>query len=169
MDKKDIRLLIKDRINNLDNREDLDMLINDKLISFLSSYNKIALYLAKHDEVNLKQTIDKLNDTKQIYIPTITNDDTMVFNKYNDIQIKNKYNINECINKDIIDIKDLDIIIVPLRAYDNNYNRVGRGKGYYDKVLNNAKYKVGIAYSIQYINNIEIQKHDIKLDDILTN
>ena len=167
MDKKDIRLLIKDNINNLNNRVFLDKLINEKLISFLQSYNNIGLYLSKDDEVNLDQTIKYFKDTKNIYVPKII-DDNIIFNKLDNNTIKNKYNIDECINDITINITDLDIIIVPLRAYDKHYNRVGRGKGYYDKILKLVKYKVGVGYSIQYINNINIEEHDIKLDYVIT-
>ena len=59
-------------------------------------------------------------------------------------------------------------------AYDNNNNRLGYGKGYYDKFLN--KYlrlkrnilTIGIAFSFQKYNKLPISKFDVKLDYILT-
>jgi 5-formyltetrahydrofolate cyclo-ligase len=67
-----------------------------------------------------------------------------------------------------------DIIFVPLLAFDNKRNRLGYGKGFYDKFL--YKYKkinkkvliVGVAFSFQKYNNLPINKKDIKLDYILT-
>ena len=167
MDKKSIRLLIKNKINNLNDRDNLDKLINQKLISFLNNYINIGIYLALDDEVNLMQTINSLKDIKNIYVPKII-ENTLVFNKLDNNIKKNLYNIDECCNDDIIAIEKLDIIIVPLRAYDKNNNRLGRGKGYYDRILLKAKYKVGVGYSIQCVNNIDIEKHDIRLDDIIS-
>ena len=66
-----------------------------------------------------------------------------------------------------------DIIFVPIVAFDNRLYRIGYGGGYYDrylqKVSNKKKiFKVGIAYSCQKINKVPINKHDKKLDIIIT-
>jgi len=67
-----------------------------------------------------------------------------------------------------------DLIMVPLAAFDNSLNRVGYGKGYYDRSLKKIiKLKknaisLGIAYSFQKSQKIPINKHDFKLDYIFT-
>ena len=67
-----------------------------------------------------------------------------------------------------------DLILVPLVAFDNQLNRIGYGKGYYDRSLEKIKkinkntISLGIAYSFQRIKNIPINKHDFKLDYIFT-
>ena len=67
-----------------------------------------------------------------------------------------------------------DLILVPLVAFDNKLNRLGYGKGYYDRVLrkiNKIKKKtlsLGIAYSFQKYKSIPINKYDYKLDYIFT-
>ena len=73
-------------------------------------------------------------------------------------------------NKEIIP----DLIMVPLVAYDNKLNRIGYGKGFYDRSLQKiSKIKrktvyLGIAYSFQKCRSIPINKHDFKLDYIFT-
>ena len=60
---------------------------------------------------------------------------------------------------------------MPLLAYDKKNNRLGYGKGYYDHYLNNQKKKIktiGIAFSFQETKEIPINKHDVKMDYILT-
>ena len=67
-----------------------------------------------------------------------------------------------------------DIIMVPLVAFDKQLNRIGYGKGYYDrslKKINKNKKKtisLGIAYSFQQCKKIPVNKHDFKLDYIFT-
>ena len=67
-----------------------------------------------------------------------------------------------------------DLILVPLVAFDEKLNRIGYGKGYYDRSLKKIKkYKkkmisVGIAYSFQKCQKILTNKHDFKLDYIFT-
>ena len=67
-----------------------------------------------------------------------------------------------------------DLIIVPLVAFDSNLNRIGYGKGYYDrslkqirKIKKNAIF-LGIAYSFQKCKQIPVNNHDFKLDYIFT-
>ena len=84
----------------------------------------------------------------------------------------NKYGILEpkTSNKKIIP----DLILVPLLAYDSKLNRIGYGKGYYDRALKKiSKIKkktifLGVAFSFQKFLKIPINKHDVKLDYIFT-
>ncbi len=168
MDKQEIRAYIKSQFANNDFKY-LDQKINEILIDFLSNYQSIALYNAMNDEVNLKATIKHYIGYKNLYVPKIT-DDSMEFTKINignEVQF-NKYNIEEVKTNDYVDLSTIEVMIVPLRAFDKNLNRLGRGKGYYDKVLNNIKLKVGVAYSIQEVDLVPTEFHDIKLDMIIT-
>ena len=67
-----------------------------------------------------------------------------------------------------------DLVMVPLVAFDKALNRIGYGKGYYDrslkKITENKKKIIilGIANSFQQCDKIPINKHDFKLDYIFT-
>ena len=66
------------------------------------------------------------------------------------------------------------MILVPLVAFDDKLNRLGYGKGYYDRRLKKIKkikkkmISIGIAYSFQKCKKIPVNKHDFKLDYIFT-
>ena len=171
MDKQLIRNINKNKLINLkkDTKLKYEKIINKKLIDLLNDFNNIVLYYAFDYEINLNITINKLINTHNIYLPKIDNNNNLVFNKYIDINhlIKNKYNIYESTSNQYINYNNIDIIIVPLLAYDQYNNRIGKGKGYYDKVLSNIKYKVGIGLSILKYDTIDIENHDIKLDYII--
>ena len=82
----------------------------------------------------------------------------------------NKYGIPEPINNEII---YPDVLLVPLVAYDKNFNRVGYGGGFYDRYLKRIKkiknvLTIGLAFSYQKVKKIPIEKNDIKLDFIVT-
>ena len=84
--------------------------------------------------------------------------------------ISNKYGIPEPIRSKIV---YPDILIVPILGFDKQKFRLGYGGGFYDRYLNklNKKKKflsIGIAFSFQKIKNIPIDKHDQKLDIIIT-
>jgi 5-formyltetrahydrofolate cyclo-ligase len=67
-----------------------------------------------------------------------------------------------------------NVMLVPLLAFDKTKNRLGYGKGFYDRFLNKflkAKKKIitiGIAFSFQKYNKLPKSKFDVKLDYILT-
>ena len=84
----------------------------------------------------------------------------------------NKFGILEPNKKNLTVVPD--IVLVPLAAFDSKLNRIGYGKGYYDrklKEINKIKKNVisiGIAYSFQKCRTIPVDKNDFKLDYILT-
>ena len=84
--------------------------------------------------------------------------------------IINKYGIPEPISNKV---KYPDILIVPLVAYDKNFNRIGYGGGFYDRYIKKIRkikkvITIGFAYSFQKVNKIPIKEYDVTLDFIIT-
>ena len=110
----------------------------------------------------------------KILLPVIKSSNTMCFKQwfFKEPLYLNKFGIPEPKNlkKEIVP----DVVIVPLVAFDKNLNRLGYGKGYYDKILskinkiNKNTISLGIAYSFQRCKAIPAEKHDFELDYIFT-
>ena len=67
------------------------------------------------------------------------------------------------------DINDIDLIIVPGVAFDLKGNRLGHGKGYYDRLLKNLNAPItALAFEFQIIENVTTYKHDKPVDMIVT-
>ena len=87
---------------------------------------------------------------------------------------ENEWGIPEPTNGRELSAKDIDLIIVPLLYADEDGNRVGYGKGFYDRFLNKfLRIKknittIGVAFSFQKYNKLPVSNLDIKLDYILT-
>lgn len=65
--------------------------------------------------------------------------------------------------------KQIDLYIVPGVAFDRNGNRLGRGGGYYDRLLKNKKnIKIGLAYEIQMVAQVPHSSYDIPMDMVVT-
>ncbi|RCT53790.1 5-formyltetrahydrofolate cyclo-ligase [Winogradskyella sp. KYW1333] len=80
---------------------------------------------------------------------------------------KNKYNIPEPIDGIEISISKIDVVFVPLLAFDINGNRVGYGKGFYDRFLEACKsdtIKIGLSFFEAETESIDTSRNDIKLD-----
>jgi len=63
----------------------------------------------------------------------------------------------------------LDLIIIPGIAFDLKGNRIGFGKGYFDRFLStqSSKYVIGVAYPFQIIKNITTTESDVPVDEVL--
>ena len=82
----------------------------------------------------------------------------------------NQYGIPEPISNKI---KYPDVILVPLVAFDKNFNRIGYGGGYYDRYIKRVKKNkkiitIGLAYSFQKVKEISTNEHDVRLDFVIT-
>ena len=80
----------------------------------------------------------------------------------------------EYLNQKLKNIVYPDILFIPLVAFDNNLNRLGYGGGYYDRLITKISkkkkiIKIGLAFSVQKIDKVPINKYDQKLDYIVTN
>ena len=69
----------------------------------------------------------------------------------------------------LIKPNQIDLMIVPMLAFDSNNHRVGYGKGYYDRYLSCEfnRYKIGLAFSFQQVSYIPIDQFDLPLDEII--
>ena len=135
----------------------------------------IAGYYPSNYEVNILKFLEIASKRKfEITLPVIKSSGNMCFKRwiFKEPLYINKFGILEPKNssKEIIP----DLIMVPLVAFDSNLNRIGYGKGYYDRSLekiNKIKKNtvaLGIAYSFQKCSGIPVKKHDFELDYIFT-
>ncbi len=68
-----------------------------------------------------------------------------------------------------IQLNQFDLILVPGMAFDLNGNRLGRGQGFYDRLLENASgIKCGVCHDFQLLEKIPSEPHDAKVDFVLT-
>ena len=133
----------------------------------------IGGYFPVNHEIDDLEILKKLKKKKyQISLPVIKKNFDMDFYRWSfDDPLKiNKYGIPEPFSKKLI---YPDILLVPLVAFDKNLNRLGYGGGYYDRVINKLSkkkdiLKIGLALSVQKINNVPVTKYDKKLDYIVT-
>jgi 5-formyltetrahydrofolate cyclo-ligase len=82
------------------------------------------------------------------------------------------YNIleprQECVNE--VSPESIDLMIVPGVAFDCQGNRIGHGMGYYDRLLQKKMraHYFGLAFELQIVESIPSEKHDIKVEKIVT-
>ena len=155
---------------NIHNKKELSTVIVDKLLN-IDIYKKakvVALYYSLPMEVNTIDLINKALIDKIVLLPKVVNENIKFIKiNSNTKYLKSNFNVLEPIGEEYLG--NIDLIIVPGVVFDKNKNRLGYGKGYYDKYLCSKDiYKIGICFSEQIIDNIPNEKHDIKVDMIIT-
>ncbi|MBO7190059.1 MAG: 5-formyltetrahydrofolate cyclo-ligase [Alistipes sp.] len=132
----------------------------------------IALFASMKDEVPTEYALKAwLTMGKRIVVPRVEGD-VMRFYDYSPDKMQiGAFGIEEPIGNDEISADEIDLIIVPARAFTRSGERLGRGGGFYDKYmsLNGFRaYKIGIAFSIQIFDTLPCDPHDIRVDEVVT-
>ena len=135
------------------------------IAGYYPSYYEVNIlnFLEKAFKKNFKIVLPVIQTSKNISYKNWVFKEPLYVNKFGMLEPKD-------LGKDIIP----DLIMVPLVAFDKHLNRIGYGKGYYDRSLKKiSKIKknsisLGIAYSFQKCQKISTNKYDFKLDYVFT-
>ena len=134
--------------------------------------NVIMIYVSFENEVETHDIINSaLKSGKKVIVPVCTYGNMLIpvgITSIDDM-IPNKYGILEPVEvKRYTD--NIDVILIPGVAFDRHFNRVGFGKGYYDRFL--CEYsdllKVGLCFDNQICEKIDVDSNDISMDIIVT-
>ncbi len=175
-DKDSIRKYVKGIFSNKSNNELLIKSdnIQKSVIKYINSKNikSVFTYVWMHNEVFTESIIEELLSKKlQVFLPKILN------NYIYPIEIKDfkdtmlwKFWILEPKSNDIF-LWNIDLVIIPWRAFTLNWKRIWNWFWYYDKFLwrkeNKNIYKLWICYDFQIFDDFETESHDISLDKII--
>lgn len=148
----------------------------------LQTAKHIGVYLAQAGEINLTPLIKKLwQRQKHCYLPRLhrmpTRQMDFIAYQQNSRLIPNRFNILEpCNQTQTLAIAKLDVVLIPLVAFDSRGNRLGMGGGYYDYTFRRYKQRfnrqapklIGVAHSFQQVTHLTAYRWDIPLDAIIT-
>lgn len=132
-----------------------------------------AIYHALPDEVQTAAFIDKWAAFKTIYLPVISGEDIQLHPfKGNHALKAGAFGIPEPIPEDRAGKASPDLIIVPGVAFDRLMNRMGRGKGYYDRLLIEPELrsvtKIGLCFSFLLLDELPVYPGDVKMNGVVT-
>ncbi|MBQ3253291.1 MAG: 5-formyltetrahydrofolate cyclo-ligase [Acholeplasmatales bacterium] len=162
MNKKEARAYALETRKKLDNKSASKTVFDALYISnILNNFDHIGIYYPIGKEIDITCLKDKYPN-KTFYLP-ITKED-LYFSLYDGNLIKGPFNTKEptgsYINRDKI-----ECFIIPCVAISNTNQRLGYGKGYYDKYLDGYKgIKIGVCYKELSNLKIECNEYDIELD-----
>jgi len=134
----------------------------------------ILCYVNFGSEVETEELIKKMFKNKTIIVPRVNHEQSMLdlckINSLEDLE-KSAWQIPEPREDNCkhFDIQNLDLAILPGTAFDKKGNRMGYGKGFFDKLLEKKIIPtIGLAFDNQLYNEIPHEEHDKKVDKIIT-
>ena len=161
-------------------KKNKDTSIREKLLA-LPEFRKAAvilLYASFKSEVDTFEAIKYcLSNNKTVVLPKVNETkDALILYEIKDISelAKGHFGVPEpAVPEDRRrDIAGIDMVIVPGVAFDMRCNRLGYGKGFYDKLFSpigsRRPIRIALAYEEQLVEHIPAEPHDMKMDKIIT-
>ena len=131
----------------------------------------MLLYHSLPDEVDTHAFIRRWSAQKRILLPVVKGYDLELRLYIGDDRLtEGAFHIDEPTGTAFTDYAAIDLAVIPGVAFDRRGNRLGRGKGYYDRLLPRipTAYKLGLCFPFQVLNQIPAEAHDIPMDEVLT-
>ena len=129
----------------------------------------VGVYFAHGSEVRTDLIIAEANKLGKIVVLPRVEGESISFYQHSkgNHLVKGRFGIMEPLTR--AEIKVIDLLVVPGIAFDRRGYRLGYGKGYYDKFLSKSPVEsIGLAYSIQLVENLPHGSHDRRMDAIAT-
>lgn len=173
MDKREIRRKIKGlrmMLSELERQEAADEVFSqlEKTAAFMMAEN-VLMYHSLPDELSTLRFLRKWHDRKRFFLPRVNGVNLEIL-PYEETRLElGSFHIEEPTGNDLADVDDMELMVIPAVAFDRRGNRLGRGKGFYDRLLASTKAtKVGVGYEFQLLDSLPAESHDVPMDMVIT-
>lgn len=173
MEKSDIRRKIKNLRMMLSEMEKASAAEEvfaqlEKTAAFMMADN-ILMYHSLPDELQTIKFLQKWHDRKRFFLPRVNGVNLDIL-PYEETRLElGSFQIEEPTGEDVVDVDDIELMVIPAVAFDRKGNRLGRGKGFYDRLLSSSKAtKIGVGYEFQLLDSIPSEPHDVAMDMVIT-
>lgn len=180
MTKSELRRLYKQKRQelSLEAIESYSMAISNQLLELPiwdASFYHIFLSITEHKEVNTDYILNILSGKDKNIVISKSDFESLKMTHYLLLDSttikKNAWNIPEPVDGIEINADKIDVVFVPLLAFDQKGHRIGYGKGFYDKFLSECKpetIKIGLSFFDAEEEIVDIFKSDVALDYCVT-
>lgn len=173
MHKADLRKQMRDRKRQFTRQqlEELSLPVVARLRPLLRDASVVLAYYALPDEVRIHALLDELlAEGKTVLLPRVVDDMSMELCRFRgaaDLR-EGAFHILEPVGQRFTDWSRIDAVLVPGMAFDAEGHRLGRGKGYYDRLLADLKgKKIGVCFDFQKVLEVPVDAFDIPVDIVV--
>lgn len=130
----------------------------------------VLLYYSLPDEVFTHDFVEKWSKEKTILLPVVKGDELEIrVYAGSECMQKGSFNIDEPQGEAYNDLISIDAAVIPGVSFDRHGNRLGRGKGFYDRFLKKLNtFKIGVCFGFQLSEEIPHSEHDVAMDEVWT-
>jgi 5-formyltetrahydrofolate cyclo-ligase len=171
--KKTLRAEMKKRISELSPDEKVrlsEIILSEieQLPEFKNAKN-ILLFHSLPDEVTTHDFLEKWNKYKCLLLPVVNGGELELrYYEGKEFLKTGLFGIQEPQGKLFTEWDKVDLALVPGIAFDRNQNRLGRGKGYYDRLLPKLSgIKIGVCFPCQLVDHVPCMEWDVKTDRVV--
>ncbi|MBO4886529.1 MAG: 5-formyltetrahydrofolate cyclo-ligase [Clostridia bacterium] len=133
---------------------------------------RVLCYAAMPDEVQTRGLLWAIRHSgRELFMPVARGGGSMdAVRVTDDTPMKpDVFGIETPVSDDVLPPEELDLALVPGIAFDRSGNRLGFGKGYFDRFLARCRCPaIGLAYELQLVDAIDARPHDVPMDKIVT-
>lgn len=176
--KAELRSKMKSRLGGLTPQEyhelNHSLFANFLKLKLFDKANSIMLYYSVRNEAETVPMINYLlGEGKTVALPVCTPErdlNAAVINDLSQLQPAPFGLMEPGPGSPVLANEELQLIVVPGVAFDEQGNRLGHGAGYYDRFLSKTPnaFKLALAYDFQVVPEVPTEPHDLKMDAILT-
>lgn len=130
----------------------------------------VLVYWSMADEVHTHDFVQKWAVQKTMLLPVVDGDNLRIkaFTGIENMLPGSLMGIMEPTGPDFKNPDSIDLIIVPGVAFDSQNYRLGRGRGFYDRLLNHNQVKImGVCFDFQMVAEVPKENHDIPMDFVI--
>ena len=176
MDKKEVRRAIRDLKRAVPFEEKLRrseaIMHKVELLPQFEQAKTLLLYWSMDDEVQTHSFVERWYREKTLLLPCVDGNDLRL-RQYTGPECMvagEQFGIGEPTGEEFTRLDEVEMIIVPGVAFDRHNNRMGRGRGFYDRLLSStpSALKVGVAFDFQMLDEIPVEPFDIPMDKVVT-
>ena len=140
----------------------------EKTAAFMMADN-ILMYHSLPDELQTIKFLQKWHDRKRFFLPRVNGVNLDIL-PYEETRLElGSFHIEEPTGDDVVDVDDIELMVIPAVAFDRKGYRLGRGKGFYDRLLSTSKAtKIGVGYEFQLFDDLPSEPHDVAMDMVIT-
>lgn len=127
----------------------------------------VLLYHALPDEVN---TLSILRESDKILLLPVVVGEDLELRVFDGSTSEGAFHIQEPMGQLFTDYASIDLAVIPGMAFDLQGHRLGRGKGYYDRLLPRLThaYRLGICFPFQLLDEVPAEPHDIAMHKVVS-
>ena len=173
--KKQLRRIIKlkkSQLSALDCSEKSNLVFSEieQMPQFIQSSVVLAFW-SLPDEVCTHQFVAKWRESKIMLLPVMVGPGLQVrkFTGFDTMSSNNSFGVSEPLTGEMYNPQLVDFAIIPGVAFDTKGNRIGRGKGFYDRLMPQLSKatKVGVGYNFQLVDSVPVAEFDIPVDCVI--